>query len=90
MPDPQLPTAVVPTVTYGELHLESSWVPICLCNLSIHSIEIPTKAVVDQVMPSKPSATGSPPDRDFRGVQQQLPKGMDLGGPGPPRPWRMA
>ena len=47
-PDPQLPTSVVLTVTYGELHLESSWVPICLWNLSAHSIKIPTMAVVGQ------------------------------------------
>ena len=48
----QLPTAVVPTATYRELHLGSSWVPICLCNLSAHSIKIPTKTVVGQVMPA--------------------------------------
>ena len=29
-PDPQLPTLVVPTATYGELHPGSSQVPICL------------------------------------------------------------
>ena len=52
MPGPQLPTAVVPTVTYRELHLGSSQVPICLCNLSAHSIKIPTKTVVGQVMPA--------------------------------------
>ena len=52
MPCPQLPTAVVPTVTYVELHLGSSWVSICLCNLSAHSIEIPTRTVVDQVVPA--------------------------------------
>ena len=51
MPGPQLPTAVVLTVTYGELHLGSSWVPICQHNLGTHSIKIPTKTVVGQVMP---------------------------------------
>ena len=50
MPGPQLPTAVVPTVTYRELQLGSSWVPICLHNLSTHSIKIPTKTLVGQVM----------------------------------------
>ena len=45
---PQLPTAVVPTVTYGELHSGSSRVPICLHNLSTHVMEIPTEAVVGQ------------------------------------------
>ena len=50
MPGPKLPTAVVPTVTYGELHLGSSCVPISLCNLRAYSMEIPTKAVVGQVL----------------------------------------
>ena len=49
---PQLPTSVVPTVTYGELHLGSSQVPICLQNVSTHSVKIPTKAVVGQVIPA--------------------------------------
>ena len=30
---PQLPAAVVPIATYGELHPGSSRVPVCLCNL---------------------------------------------------------
>ena len=41
---------MVLTVTYGELHLGSSWVPICLCNLATHSLKIPTKTVVGQVV----------------------------------------
>ena len=49
---PQLPTAVVPTATYGELHPGSSRVPISLHNLSAHTIEIPTRAVVGQVVPA--------------------------------------
>ena len=49
MAGPQLPSAVVPMVTYGELHLGSSWVPIYLCNLSICTVEIPAKTVVEQV-----------------------------------------
>ena len=52
MPGPLLPTTVVPTVTHRELHLGSSWVHICLCNLSTHSFKIPTKTVVGQVMPA--------------------------------------
>ena len=52
MPSPQLPTAVVLTATYGELHLESLRVPICLCNLGAHSLEIPAKTVVGQVVPA--------------------------------------
>ena len=49
---PQLPAAVVPTVTYGELHPGSSRVPIWLCNLSACTIEIPAKAMVGQVVPA--------------------------------------
>ena len=36
---PQLPVAVVPTATYGELHPGPSRVPICLHNLSTCTIE---------------------------------------------------
>ena len=50
-PCPQLPAVVVPTVTYGELHLGSSRVPICLHNVSTHTMEVPAKAVVGQVGP---------------------------------------
>ena len=52
VPGPQLPAAVVLTVTYGELHLGSSRVPICLHNLSTHTLEIPTKALVGQLAPA--------------------------------------
>ena len=52
MPGPQLPTVVVLTVTYRDLQLGSSRVPICLCNFSTHTMEIPTKAVVGQVAPA--------------------------------------
>ena len=45
----QLPTSVVPTTTYGELHPGSSQVPICLRNLSAHPIVIPTKVAVGKV-----------------------------------------
>ena len=51
-PGPQLLAAVVLAVTYGELHLGSSQVLICLCNLSAHSIKIPKKIVVGQVVPA--------------------------------------
>ena len=54
MPGLQLPTAVVPMVTYGELHLGSSRVPICLCNLGTHSIQIPVKVWLDRsCLPTK-------------------------------------
>ena len=49
---PQLLAAVVPIATYGELHPGSSRVPICLCNMSMHAVEIPAKTVVGQVMPA--------------------------------------
>ena len=49
---PQLPAAVVPTGTYGELCLGYSRVPVCLHNLSTWAVEIPTKTVVGQVAPA--------------------------------------
>ena len=49
-PGPDLPAAVVPTATYGELHPGSSRVQICLCNLSSCTMEIPTKAVIGQAV----------------------------------------
>ena len=52
MPGPQLPAAVVPMATYKELHPWSSRVPICLCNLSSCTMEIPTKAMVGQAVPA--------------------------------------
>ena len=51
-PGPQLPAAVVLMATYREVHLGSSRVPICLCNLSTCAMEIPTKTVVGQVAPT--------------------------------------
>ena len=51
-PGSQLPAAVVPTATYGELHPGSSRVPICLHNLSTHTVEIPAKAMVGLVAPA--------------------------------------
>ena len=49
---PQLPAAVVPTATYGELHPGSSRVPVCLHNLSTHAIDVPTKMVIRQIVPA--------------------------------------
>ena len=40
------------TATYGELHPGSSWVPICLRNMSAHPIEVPTQAIVGKVTPA--------------------------------------
>ena len=39
-------------VTYREVHVESSRILICLCNLGIHSIEIFAKNVVGQFVPA--------------------------------------
>ena len=49
---PQLPAAVVPIATYGELHPGSSRVLICLCNMSSCAVEIPAKIVVGQIIPT--------------------------------------
>ena len=49
---PQLPAAVVPIATYGELHPGSSRAPVCLHNLSTHAMEIPAKTVAGQVIPA--------------------------------------
>ena len=49
---PQLPAAVVPIATYGELHPGSSRVPICLHNMSSCAMEVPAKTVVGQVIPA--------------------------------------
>ena len=43
---PQLPAAVVPIATYGELHPGSLRVPICLRNMSSHAVEVPARTVV--------------------------------------------
>ena len=49
---PQLPAAVVPIATNWELHPGSSRVPVCLCNMSTHAMEIPVNTVVGQVIPA--------------------------------------
>ena len=49
---PQLPTSIVLTATYGELHTGSSQVPICLRNLSACSVVIPAKVVIGKVTPA--------------------------------------
>ena len=90
MPGSQLPTAIVPTATYGEIHLGSSKVPICLHNLSTCTMDIPTKAVVGQVAPATQVPLVVPLTRDFQRIQCQTPEGMGIRGPGPPRPPRMA
>ena len=49
---PQLPVAVVPAATYGELHPGSPRVPVCLCNLSACAVDVPAKMVVWQIVPT--------------------------------------
>ena len=76
---PSLPTAVVLTVTYGELHLGFSRVPICLCNLSAHTMEIPTKTVVGQVVPANQVQLVVHPTRTSKESNPKPQKGWVLG-----------
>ena len=80
---------MVLTATYGELHPGSSWVPICLQNLSADSVEIPAKAVVGQVVPANQVLLVTFPVETLE-VHLQPSKMMDLGGPGPQSPRGMA
>ena len=77
-PGPQLPAAVLPMTTYGELHPGSSRVPICLCNLSAHTMEIPTKAMVGQVVPANQVPPVVHPTRTTKGTCNKLSKGWVL------------
>ena len=90
MPGPQLPTAVVLTATYGELHPGSSRVPICLHNLSSCTVEIPTKALVGQVAPANQVPPVVLPTRTSKESSYKPQKGWVFKGPGPPRYQRMA
>ena len=81
---PQLPVAVVPTATYGELHPGSSRVPVCLHNLSTHAVEVPTKAMVGQVVPANQVPLVVHPTRTTRDKQPSI-KRVGLGGSRPPR-----
>ena len=86
---PQLPASVIPTATYRELHLGSSWVPICLRNLSAHPIEVPIKEIVGKVTPANqissvvlptevlgPSTHGAQERMDPGGVEHPGPRGV--------------
>ena len=75
---PQLPAAVVPTATYGELHPGSSRVPVCLHNLSAHAMEIPAKAMVGQVVPANQVPQVVHPTRTARETNNQASKGWVL------------
>ena len=78
MPGPQLPAAVVPTVIYGELHPGSSRVPICLHNLSTHTMEILTKAMVGQVVPANQMPLVIHPTRTSKEMHNKSHKGWVL------------
>ena len=73
-PGPQLLAVVAPTPTYGELHPGSSRVPICLCNLSAHAMEIPAKAAVGQVVPANQVPLVVHPTRTTKESKQKPPK----------------
>ena len=49
---PQLPAAVVPTASYGELQPGPSRVPVFLHNLSADAVDIPVKIVIGQIVPA--------------------------------------
>ena len=78
MPGPQLPAAVVPTATYGELHPGSSRVPICLCNLGACTVEIPTKAMVGQVASANQVPPVVHPTRTTKETSNKASKGWVL------------
>ena len=75
---PQLPAAVVPTTTYRELRPGSSRVPICLHNLSAHTMEMPAKAVVGQVVPANQVPLVVHPTRTTEETNNKSPKGWVL------------
>ena len=75
---PQLPAAVVPTATYGELCPGSSRVPVCLHNLSACAVEVPTKAMVGQVVPTCQVPPVVPLTRTAEETNNQASKGWVL------------
>ena len=78
MPGPLLPVAVVPMATYGELHPGSSRVPICLHNLSTHTMEMPTKAIIGQVVPANQVPPVVHPTRTTKETCNKASKGWVL------------
>ena len=75
---PQLPAAVVPIATYGELHPGSLRVPVCLCNMSAHAMEIPAKTVVGQVIPANQVPLVVHPTWTAKETTTKAPKGWVL------------
>ena len=90
MLSPQLLAAVVPIATYGELHPGSLRVPVCLCNMSTHAMEIPAKTVVGQWIPANQIPLVVHPTRTTKETVAKTPKGWGLGGFRPPGPKRVA
>ena len=77
---PQLPVAVVPIATYGELDPGSSRVPVCLCNMSARAMETPAKTVVGQVIPTNQVPPVVHPTRTAAESITKAPKGWVLEG----------
>ena len=75
---PQLPASVVLIATNGEPHPGSSRVPVCLCNLSTHAMEIPAKTVVGQVIPTNQVPLVVHPTRTTKETVTKVPKGWVL------------
>ena len=72
---PQLLAAVVPIATYGELHPGSLRVPVYLCNMSTHAMEIPAKTLVGQVIPANQIPPVVHPTRTAEETAAKVPKG---------------
>ena len=72
---PLLPAALVPTATYGELHPGSSRVPVSLCNLSAHAVEVPTKMVFGQIVLANQVLLVVPPTRTATETKYPTQKG---------------
>ena len=75
---PQLPAAVVPIATYGELHAGSLRVLVCLCNMSTHAMETPAKTVVGQVIPANQVPLVVHPTRTAKVTTTKASKGWVL------------
>ena len=75
---PQLPAAVVPIATYGEIHPGSSRVPICLHNMSSRAVEVPAKTVIGQVTPANQVPPVVHPTRTTIETNTKVPKGWVL------------
>ena len=75
---PQLPAAVVPTATYGELYPGSLRVPVCLHNLSTCAMEVPAKTIIGQIVPANEVAPVVHPTRTAVETKYPVQKGCVL------------